>query len=191
MNQATVETDLQALVARAAAGQPGATERLLQIVRPKVVRYCRARLARYAGAEHVADDVAQEVCLAVLSALPRYRDQGRPFEAFLFGIAAHKVTDAQRSAARAAIPMEHLPDGPDVTPGPEEHALLAAEAAATRRLLAKLPDNLRELIVLRVAVGLSAEETGLALGMTAGAVRVAQHRALVKLRGLAAVEASA
>jgi RNA polymerase sigma-70 factor (ECF subfamily) len=40
-------------------------------------------------------------------------------------------------------------------------------------------------MVLRVAVGLSAEETGRALGMSAGAVRVAQHRALQKLRAAA------
>ena len=39
--------------------------------------------------------------------------------------------------------------------------------------------------MLRVIVGMSAEETGRALGMSAGAVRVAQHRALAKLRGVA------
>lgn len=191
MNGRTAESELPVLAAMAAEGQPGATDQLLRLVRPKVVRYCRARLARYPGAEHAADDVAQEVCLAVLSALPRYRDRGRPFEAFLFGIAAHKVSDAQRAAARSAVPTDHLPDAPDPGPGPEDNALLASDAAAARRLLAALPDNLRELVVLRVAVGLSAEETGRALGMSPGAVRVAQHRALVKLRGLAAVEAGA
>ena len=40
-------------------------------------------------------------------------------------------------------------------------------------------------MVLRVGAGMSAEETGNALGMTAGAVRVAQHRALTKMRQLA------
>jgi RNA polymerase sigma-70 factor (ECF subfamily) len=53
-------------------------------------------------------------------------------------------------------------------------------------LLDRLPENLRELLLLRVAVGLSAEETGRALGMTPGAVRVAQHRALSRLRAYAA-----
>ena len=46
----------------------------------------------------------------------------------------------------------------------------------------QLPDHQRELLTLRVAVGLSAEETATSLGMTAGAVRVAQHRALARLR---------
>ncbi len=77
-----------------------------------VVRYCRARLGRISGHYHAADDVAQEVCIAVLSALPRYQDMGRPFASFVFGIASHKVADAKRSASRLAIPTEDLPDGP-------------------------------------------------------------------------------
>jgi len=54
----------------------------------------------------------------------------------------------------------------------------------------RLPETLRELLLLRVAVGLSAEETGRVLGMTPGAVRVAQHRALNRLRLYAAEEVS-
>ena len=46
-----------------------------------------------------------------------------------------------------------------------------------RDLLDRLPDHQRELVLLRVVAGLSAEETGNVLGMSAGAVRVAQHRA--------------
>jgi RNA polymerase sigma-70 factor (ECF subfamily) len=133
--------------------------------------------------------VAQEVCIAVLSALPRYQDMGRPFASFVFGIASHKVADAMRSAARLAVPTEDLPDGPDPRPGPEETAVAYLEAEHARALLAKLPVNQRELLVLRVLTGLSAEETGHALGMSAGAVRVAQHRALARLRAIAMAEA--
>jgi RNA polymerase sigma-70 factor (ECF subfamily) len=50
------------------------------------------------------------------------------------------------------------------------------------RLLEQLPEKQREIIVLRVVVGLSAEETAEAVGSTPGAVRVAQHRALARLR---------
>lgn len=153
-----------------------------------VLRYCRGRLGRLPGADHAADDAAQEACIAVLTALPRYRDEGRPFEAFVFGIAARKVADIQRSSIRAAVPTEFLPEVFDEAAGPEEVALAAADARRARDLLAKLPDHLRELMILRVAVGLSAEETGRALNMTPGAVRVAQHRALNRLRVLAAEE---
>src|SRR6266851_2602961 len=114
--QATI-SDLTAL---AAGGQPAAIESLLRQIRPMVVRYCRARLGQVAGHHQVADDVAQEVCIAVLNALPRYRDMGRPFASFVFGIASHKLADARRSAARLAIPTDDLPDSPDERPGPEE-----------------------------------------------------------------------
>jgi RNA polymerase sigma-70 factor, ECF subfamily len=181
---------LRDLTSRAARGQPAAIESLLEQIRPMIVRYCRARLGRAAG-HHVADDVAQEVCIAVLSALPRYRDMGRPFASFVFGIASHKVADAMRSAARLAVPTEVLPDGPDEQPGPEETVVAYLEAQRARALLARLPGHLRELVILRVVTGLSAEETGNVLGMSAGAVRVAQHRALARLRAFAVEESIA
>lgn len=178
-------TDLTAL---AAGGQPAAIESLLRQIRPMVVRYCQARLGQITGHHQVADDVAQEVCIAVLNALPRYRDMGRPFASFVFGIASHKVADARRYAARLAIPIEDLPDGPDEQPGPEETVVADLEAQRARALLARLPEHQRDLLALRVLTGLSAEETGKTLGMTAGAVRVAQHRALARLRAIAIEE---
>ena len=181
-------TGLRDLTDLAVRGQPDAIESLLEQVRPMVVRYCRARLGRISGHYHIADDVAQEVCIAVLAALPRYRDMGRPFASFVFGIASHKVADAVRSATRSAVPTEDLPDGPDEHPGPEEMAVAYIEAQRARELLARLPGHLRELLVLRVVAGLSAEETGNVLGMSAGAVRVAQHRALARLRAIAVRE---
>ena len=50
--------------------------------------------------------------------------------------------------------------------------------------------SIMKLLLLRVVAGLSAEETGAALGMTPGAVRVAQHRALARLRSLSAESAA-
>jgi RNA polymerase sigma-70 factor, ECF subfamily len=191
MSQRTDGGDLRDLVARAAGGEAAATDALMARVRPLVLRYCRGRLGRLPGADHAADDAAQEACLAVFSALPRYRDEGRPFEAFVYGIAARKVADVQRAAMRAAVPTQDLPESMDESPNPEEQAVQAAEAQRARDLMAMLPNHLRELLVLRVAVGLSAEDTGRILDMTPGAVRVAQHRALTRLRALAAEEVSA
>ncbi len=179
---------LTELAVRAAAGDPGAVDELLGQVRPMVVRYCRARLGRSGGGAYTtADDVAQEVCIAVLGALPRYRESGSPFAAFVFGIAAHKVADAHRRAARnLAEPVATLPEQPDSQVGPEAHAVQADAMGRLQQLLAQLSSTHREVIVLRVGVGLTAEETGQVLGMTAGAVRVTQHRALGKLRTMAA-----
>jgi RNA polymerase sigma-70 factor, ECF subfamily len=175
------------LVAHAVTGDRKATAALLALIRPGVVRYCRARLGRLDGAYHSADDVAQEVCLGVLAALPRYRDQGRPFSAFVFAIAAHKVADAQRAAARGPVvaPAELPTDRPDPAPGPEQQALAVDLARRLSTLLHQLSDTQREIIVLRIAVGLTADEVGEVLGMSPTAVRVAQSRALARLRTLA------
>lgn len=185
------ESDLRDLTSLAVQGDRTAIESLLGQLRPMVVRYCRARLGRVSGHYHIADDVAQEVCIAVLAALPRYRDMGRPFASFVFGIASHKVADALRSSVRSAVPTQDLPDGPDQGPGPEETVVRYIEAEHARALLSRLPENQRELIILRVVSGLSAEETGNVLGMSPGAVRVAQHRALARLRAMADMESIA
>lgn len=189
------ERELNALAAAAAQGDDAATADLLSRIRPMVVRYCRARLGRSGGGAYTtADDVAQEVCLAVFKALPRYRDLGRPFTAFVFGVASHKVTDAHRGAARdLGQPVEHVPDVEDGDRGPESRALAADAARQVHELLGTLPPAHRDVLVLRIAVGLSAEETGTALDMSPGAVRVTQHRALAKLRQRAgdAMEVSA
>jgi RNA polymerase sigma-70 factor (ECF subfamily) len=173
---------LQALASRALSGEQGAVADLLAAVRRLVHRYCRAKLGRLPGADHAAEDAAQEVCIAVLTALPRYKDTGRPFEAFVYRIAANKVADAQRASYRAPVPTDDVPDAATAEPGPEQLALDAFDAETVGRLLDTLPPKLREIITLRVGAGMSAEETGRALDMTAGAVRVAQHRAMQKLR---------
>lgn len=172
-----------ALINGAIGGDPKAIGQLLASIRPLVVRYCRARIGRLQHSFVSADDVAQEVCLAVLTALPGYQNQGRPFLAFVYGIASHKVADAHRAAARnCAEPMAETPDAPVPGDGPEQQAIRGELTRRMSELLRVLPDKQREIVVLRVVVGLSAEETAQAVGSSPGAVRVAQHRALVRLR---------
>jgi RNA polymerase sigma-70 factor, ECF subfamily len=173
------------LVRAAMAGDRTAVARLLGVVRPLVVRYCRARLGSDPSLS--ADDVAQEVCIAVLTALPGYRFERRPFLAFVYGIAAHKVIDAHRASTRNRWDLgAEVPDAVDAAESPEQHALRLELSDELRRLLDLLPDKQREVLVLRAALGLSAEETAAAIGSSPGAVRVAQHRALNRLRALAA-----
>ena len=181
---------LDVVVAEAVAGNRDALREVLEIIRPIVVRYCRARVGATERSGLSADDVAQEVCLAAITALPRYKDQGRPFLAFVYGIAAHKVADAHRAAARnRAEPTDVVPERLSMEAGPEQMAIDSESAAQMNRLLAVLPEKQREILILRVVVGMSAEETAEAVGSTAGAVRVAQHRALARLKaGITATE---
>jgi RNA polymerase sigma-70 factor, ECF subfamily len=174
---------LDAVVAEAVAGDRDALRDVLETIRPIIVRYCRARVGTMERSGLSADDVAQEVCLAAITALPRYKDQGRPFLAFVYGIAAHKVADAHRAAGRnKADPMEVVPERYSGEAGPEQLAIESEQSARMNTLLQILPEKQREILILRVVVGMSAEETAEAVGSTAGAVRVAQHRALARLK---------
>ncbi|MCX2932472.1 sigma-70 family RNA polymerase sigma factor [Mycobacterium sp. CVI_P3] len=174
---------LDAAVAEAVAGSRDALREVVETIRPIVVRYVRARLGSTERVGLSADDVAQEVCLAAIQALPRYQDQGRPFLAFVYGIAAHKVADAHRAAGRnRSDPTDVVPERYSLDAGPEQMALQSDSAARMSKLLEVLPEKQREILMLRIVVGLSAEETAEAVGSTPGAVRVAQHRALAKLK---------
>ncbi|ANW63625.1 RNA polymerase sigma factor ShbA [Mycolicibacterium murale] len=174
---------LDAVVADAVAGDRNALREVLETIRPIVVRYVRARIGTAERSGLSADDVAQEVCLAAMQALPRYQDQGRPFLAFVYGIAAHKVADAHRAAGRnKADPTDVVPERFSVDAGPEQLAMNADAASRMDALLKILPEKQREILILRVVVGMSAEEVAEAVGSTAGAVRVAQHRALARLK---------
>jgi RNA polymerase sigma-70 factor (ECF subfamily) len=176
---------LDGLVRDALGGDPRARERLLAEIHPFVLRYCRGRLGRQETAAASADDVAQEVCLAVLGALPGYRLRGLSFRAFVYGIAAHKVTDTFRAMGRSRTdPVSDPPDSPAPDPGPELRVLAVELNGRLERLLAVLTPRQRDVLVLRIMTGLSAEETAAVVRSTPGAVRVTQHRALNRLRAV-------
>lgn len=182
--------ELDAVVDRAVDGDQVALARLLERIYPVVVRYCRTRLTAGHRGLSGADDVAQEVSMAILTALPNYRREGRPFLAFVYGICSHKVADAHRAATRSKThPVADLPETASADRDPEQLAVEHSVSATMAAMMDILPETQQEVLRLRIAVGLSAEETAEALGTTAGAVRVAQHRALNKLRGLLAEDA--
>jgi RNA polymerase sigma-70 factor, ECF subfamily len=169
-----------AVVGAAVGGDRPSVARLLAWVRPVAVRYCRARLGRQEGSFASADDVAQEVCLAVLTALPGYTRQAQPFVAFVYGIAAQKVA--------AYDQVVSVPDRPGTNVLPEQQAARDGLPARMAALLRVLPARAREILVLRVVVGLSADDTADAVGSTPGAVLAIQHHAMAMLRRALAAE---
>ena len=172
------------LLARARAGEVVAVNLLITAVRSAVQRYCRARLATYSGGSEAAEDATQEICLAVVDVLPRYQDQGAPFAALVYAIASNKVADAQRRYARTPFQLvDELPEQVEDAFGPEQQAMARSDVSAALALLERLPPRMAQVVRLR-AEGLSAEDVGEIVGLTANAVRVTQHRALARLRRL-------
>ncbi|MEJ5997532.1 sigma-70 family RNA polymerase sigma factor [Corynebacterium sp. H130] len=175
------EAELAELVPLAAEGDRKALQRIIAIIHPPVLRYARARIG---GGKHpTADDVTQEILLAVATSVSNYVDRGRPFMAFVYGIASNKVADAHRAFAKdLSNPTDEVPDSAVEHESPESYALVSDASNRVRDLLDSLNEKAREIVTLRVFVGLSAEETAEIVGSTPGAVRVAQHRALASLR---------
>lgn len=173
--------ELEALVAPAVAGDRGALQRLTAKIYPAVLRYSRVRIS--GSRTPTAEDVAQDACLAIATSISKYQDQGRPFMAYVYGVAAHKVADARRALSRdLSSPTDEVLDRVSGDANPEDWALWNDGGNRARLLLDSLSDKARDILILRVFVGLSAEETAAAVGSTPGAVRVAQHRALATLR---------
>lgn len=173
------------LVRSAMAGNRAAIAGVLRALRPMVFRYCLGRLGTWQDGSSDAEDCAQDVLLAVVGALPGYRYAADGFLAFVFGIAAHKVSDFHRRRARDRTSPVAEPPADRWTGGDPtgEEVERAAGLDWSAGLLDTLPARQREILVLRIILGLSAEETAAAVGLSsAGAVRVAQHRALTTLR---------
>jgi RNA polymerase sigma-70 factor (ECF subfamily) len=174
-----------ALVRSALQGNRAAVAALLRALRPIVFRYCLGRLRTWQDGSSDAEDCAQDVLLAIVGALPGYRHPPDGFMPFVFGIAAHKVSDFHRRRARdRTSPVADPPTGRSggVDPTSEEVERTAALDWSSG-LLDTLPPRQREILVLRIILGMTAEETAAAVGLgSAGAVRVAQHRALATLR---------
>jgi RNA polymerase sigma-70 factor (ECF subfamily) len=143
----------------------------------RVYGYCFYLL----GDHHDAEDATERTFLAALGAIERYRDEGASFRAWLFRIAHNQVANTLRGRARRhATPLDDVPE-PMVDDDPAGLVGLAEETRRLRRALATLPEDRRQVVILRFVDGLSAREIGVVLGRSEGAVRVLQHRALRQL----------
>ena len=183
--QAGVRLMDRELLVSAVAGDRNATDALLRLLRPLILKYCRARLGSQHRRDSDAEDCTQEVLLGVLGVLPGYRYDADRFLGFVYGIAAHKVVDARRRRGRdptaPAAELSHAPYFGRFEP--LRHVEDLEGRQRVDHLLSRLASKQRNVVILRVFFELSAQDTADELGMaSAGAVRVSQHRALTTLR---------
>ncbi|MGW4134538.1 sigma-70 family RNA polymerase sigma factor [Amycolatopsis japonica] len=168
---------------RQSGARGSATDRLLSQIYPRIESYCRRRLGRVGQRMVSAEDVVQEVVIALLSTLPKYEDRGFPFMAFVYTLAERKMIDVWRKNSRdRSNPVALVPDGPGNAVMPEEHLMSRELSAYLGKLLEILPERQRRVLWLRLAEDLSAAETAVRIGSTPSSVRVMQHRGLSTLR---------
>nr|WP_244162402.1 sigma-70 family RNA polymerase sigma factor [Amycolatopsis regifaucium] len=175
------------LAKAAADGEPHGMDDLMAALSPWARQYAETRLRGRDLTYLEPADVAQEICLAVLVAVPGYGVRGGSFLFLLRAIAANKVADVFRKAARSRqVLTGELPEHPAVAADePEQRALRTDLGVRLGRLLRMLPVSHREVLGMRVIGQLTSNETAAALGTTSSRVRVTKHRAISRLRACA------
>lgn len=170
-----------AALAGAQGGDQDGFTAVFRDVQPVLLRYLRVI------APEAAEDVAGETWLQVVTGLQSFRGDERAFRAWLFTIARHRAIDWGRARARRRT-LPYTPDETETGPVAPDTADVVLERMSTQAVLATiatLPSDQAEIIMLRVVAGLDAPAVARLVGKTPGAVRVAAHRGLKRLAGLA------
>jgi RNA polymerase sigma-70 factor, ECF subfamily len=156
---------------------PVAWESFYERVYPRMLAYAERRLGR----GEAARDAVSEALARTVKTVARMEELDATPEAWSFGILRHIVVDTQRRTYRDRDVVEPYQDN---SPDPTANFELSMEHENVRRAFAQLSDSDRELLELRVVAGLSSDEVATMLSMRPSAVRMAQMRALEKLRSL-------
>jgi RNA polymerase sigma-70 factor (ECF subfamily) len=122
-----------------------------------------------------AEDLTQHVFLKLISAIHKYDDRGVPFSAWLLRLARNAALDHLRR--RRAIPAEEVFGA---EPHVDERALNRAHSLRTA--LKSLPEEQREVVVLRHVVGLTPPEIAAQTGRTESSIHGLHHRGRKALR---------
>ena len=125
--------------------------------------------------EHEAEDVTQQVFAKLLRILPKYEERHSPFLAWVLTVARNVALDHMRQ--RRAVPCEEIGDREDAA-----HASDPCESLMLREAIGSLPEDQREVVVLRHVVGMSPSEIASRLGRTEPSVHGLHHRGRGALR---------
>lgn len=170
--------DLAAAVTAAQGGDEQAFRAIYRDLQPRLLRYLRAMVG------DDAEDVASEAWLQITRDLAGFRGDSDGFRGWAATIARHRAMDHQRRHRRrpqpAAASIDDLADlaAPDDT---AKNALDTVSTEAAIAMIAALPRDQAEAVMLRVVMGLDAESAGQVLGKKAGAVRTAAYRGLRRM----------
>jgi RNA polymerase sigma-70 factor, ECF subfamily len=161
--------------------EPAAVSRIYTAYAPALFRFFMAAV----GDRHQAQDLTGTAFLSAIEGLPRFHGPIEALGGWLFRIARHDLYDYRRRQARSRIePLEdNLNEVARVAGAddPEELAIERLDAGRVVAALRELSPDQREVLLLRMAAGLTGPEVAETLGKTTGAVKALQHRGLASL----------
>ncbi len=181
----TKMTDAQ-LLDISATGEEGAFRELVNRYKNGLYAFLRTFLNQV----DLIDDVFQETFLQLFTSRESF-DRSRPLRPWLYTIAANKAKDALRKMQRtAAVPIGTMTESEDMSFGDMLNVLGSEEerpfeglekdetAANVRRIIADMPDNLREILVLAYFNKFSYKQMADILSIPIGTVKSRLHTAV-------------
>ncbi|MFF9348191.1 RNA polymerase sigma factor [Streptomyces sp. NPDC014734] len=182
------DAELTAAVLAAQGGDEDAFRTVYRAVQPRLLGYIRTLVG-----EPDAEDVASEAWLQIARDLDRFGGDADRFRGWTARIARNRALDHLRMRGRRPATggdESELSERPAASDTADE-AMEALATGSTMSLIAQLPQDQAEAVVLRVVVGLDAKSAARTLGKRPGAVRTAAHRGLKRLAELLHANGSA
>ena len=169
------DNEIRALVECAGAGDVEAFGELYSFYLDRIYRYVKYQVRN----KEAAEDLTEEIFIKAWRGLGKYRWDGYPFSAWLYRIARNHVVDYFRTNRQYQnVEMELLPGDSD----PEKEVELKQMEQLLASAISYLPEQQRQVIVLKFIEGMDNREIEQIMGMRQGAIRVMQMRALATLR---------
>lgn len=165
------------VLAAAQAGASWACTQLWNDHAPAVAAFAQARGSRE------PDDLTSEVFLTVFDRLSSFQGDAENFRSFVFSIAYRRLVDELRARGRRGETVElQVDDDPRRASSAEEEATARLGDHRAVVLIAALPADQRDVMMLRIVADLTVEQVAAVLDKRPGAVKALQRRALERLR---------
>lgn len=170
-----MENELE-LIQRAKSGDKDAFGKLYKHYFPRLYRYCKANIYK----DELAADICQEAFLKAWKALPSFTlKEGGTFQAFIYRIARNLIIDLSRKKKEFSLAFYENIETDDDLIGKIERT---ENIDKVKRMLSKLPEKERQILLLRYFEEMSHKETAKVIGIREGALRVRTTRLLKKLK---------
>ncbi|MBU1082932.1 RNA polymerase sigma factor [Patescibacteria group bacterium] len=170
------ETDVQVLIKRIQQGESDLFGRIFDIFSDRIFRFLYFRI----GDRETAKDVLSETFLGAYQSLKRYQPRSNAkFSTWLFSVAHKKLVSYYRKEKKESGYRARLTEDLVAAPDKLDTRLEYQEVI---KQIAKLPDNLQEVLVLKLVEELDYAEISEITGKQEGNIRVLVHRAIKQLR---------
>ena len=173
--------DEDILITRAKDGDREALDTLISFYWQPIYRIIYSKL----GNEEDAKELTQETFMKAFRSLPRYKILDVPFKSYLGRIAINSVTDFWRKNGRTPQLVnitDYQESIHDIRESPEEYTLRLEGQEQIVNLVENLPEEQRQVVKLRVILGVSIRDAAMQMNKTEPAIKMLQQRALQNLR---------